>query len=281
MLPPNLSRRKGIFNVPAPDELSFHYALAAAQHVGYRHRGQLQYLDTILLNDWFQIEYPIQLKDLNRLTNATLNSKRTPLVFNIYTIDDADGTKKRCIYFGNEDDKACISLFYHDGRFYFISNFARFMSGKMAHRGRCFYCQRCLLRFSCDSKRKTHQKFCDYLTIFSSFPIDSKTIRDQDILQLPKETNNYHINTAPSVFEMIKKRHERLFREEENRVMRMALSPEATKSLAKQAIRLSKGGKVMTSSMAATAYWTKRMKVDTSGSIVGQKAEQQDDVCVG
>ena len=286
MLPPYLTRRKGVFNVPAPDQLSFHYALAAAMHDGNRRRGQLQYLDIILLKNWVQIEYPIQINDLIRLTNGTLNSKSTPLVFNLYTIDDDGGMKKRCIYFGNEDDKACISILYHEGRFYFITNFARFMSGKMAHRGRCFYCQRCLLRFSCDSKRKAHQRFCDYITIYSSFPIDAKTIRDQDFLQLPKETSTFNINTTPSVFDFIEKRHVRLYREEENRAMRLATKPEPAKCSAKQAIRLSKGSKVMASSSAAsssaaTAYWTNRMKLEMTGFSMEHKEEHQYEVSVG
>ena len=273
MLPPYLSRRKCVFNVPAPHQLSFHYALAAGMHHDSLRRGQLQYLDTILLKHWADIEYPIHINDLIRLTNGTLNDKSTPMIFNIYTIDDEDGMKKRCIYFGNEDDKDCMSILYHEGRFYFITNFARFMSGKMAHRGRCFYCQRCLMRFSCDSKRKAHQRFCDYITIYSSYPIDATTIRDQDFLQLPKETSKFNIKTSPSVFDYIEKRHERLYNEEQNRAMRLATRPEAAKCSAKQAIRLSKGGKVMSSSSAATAYWTKMMKLDTTGSLVTLKTD--------
>ena len=221
MLPEYLTRRKAVVNVPAPNQLSFHFVLAATLRSGKLHRGQLEYLDIIIRNGWEQIDYPIQVDQLNRLITWTFNSKSDPLVFNIYTIDDTEGKKKRCIYFGNEWDTACIFILYHEGRFYLINNFSRFMSGNKAHRRRCFHCQRCLLRFTSDSKRKTHQESCDYQVIFSSFPIDATAIRDRDHLELPKATSKFNLKTDHNVLEWIEKQ-EHLTRQDPNRAKKVA-----------------------------------------------------------
>ena len=231
MLPEYLIRRKGVVNVPAPNQLSFHFALAASEHSGNRRRGQLEYMNTILRKGWHQINYPIQLIQLIRLTNGTLNTTSTPLVFNVYTIDDAEGKKKRCIYFGNERNDPCIFLLYHEGRFFFIRNFGRFLAGQNDQQHRCFNCERCLLRFNSELKRREHQASCDFQVIFSSLPLDSTTIQDRDHLELPNATSKFNVKLDRGVFQWIRKKHERLAWEETNRVKRLAAKTEEKKQI--------------------------------------------------
>ena len=220
MLPPFILRRKGVLNVPAPNHLSFHYCLAASQHKKKLHRGQLEYLQIIRDNGWDSIDYPIQLKQLTQLANGTLNGKR--LSMNIYTIDDDEGKIKRCIFYGFDPLGSTINLVYHQGRYYYISNFGRFMGTMNSNRHRSFFCRQCLRAFRFDGDRISHEAYCEEDIVFSIMPIDD--LKDSPwkkiFLQLPMEDSEFNDKMVFPVKEEIQRKYDKLKKQEEQKEVR-------------------------------------------------------------
>ena len=148
-----------------------------------------------------------------------MGKRKKSLSLYIYTIDDEEGKIKRCIFFGTEGNEVTVNILYHEGRYYYIRNFARFMSGTKPDRRRVYYCKHCLSCYKKESTQVEHQLDCAFHCNFSANRFCDPTIERLYNLQLPDRNSKFYNKTECSANEYIEKKLKRYFSHRKKKAM--------------------------------------------------------------
>ena len=156
-VPQYIERKKAMINVVNEDNRIFGYALISCFESQNKFFGSseiecdrhfIKYkLDTL--------QYPVELCDIGGI------EQRIKVAINVYGYYDDKSHKRYPIYISDHKFDTQIDLFYWEGRYAWIKNFSRFMSGATStNQGKRVHCRRCLQGFKSESTQAKHLPFC-------------------------------------------------------------------------------------------------------------------------
>ena len=156
-VPQFLQQKRAIINVQNNDNRCFAYAILSAlepidssKHpelpAWYTHR-----FDAYGLND---IEYPVAVNQVPDL------EEKLKIRINIFSFHDDKGIARYPIYISKKPYTSEVDLLYWAEHYAWIKSFSRFMGRMTKHKGKSFWCKRCLGHFSVKTALDKHHLFC-------------------------------------------------------------------------------------------------------------------------
>ena len=155
-LPMFLLRKRAIVNVKNNDNRCFGYAILAALHPQDQNPNR-----PILYDPYFQQH------NLHTLTYPVANDKLAEverhigIAINVYGFYDDLGLARYPIYVSNMNAARQVDLLYWNNHYAWIKNFSSFMFDfKNTHKGKTFWCKRCLGHFCREESLILHKQYC-------------------------------------------------------------------------------------------------------------------------
>lgn len=175
-LPEFLSRKKAIVNINNLDNRCFGYAVAAALtesdngHNLNRYRGYYPMFHRYGLD---RIDYPVFPHQISVIED------QLQININLFSFYDEEGRARYPIYISQKEFDQTVDLLYWDEHYAWIKSFSRFMGDVNRHKGKLFWCKRCLGHFQREQALETHKLYCrriDYSDQIFTMPEEGSKI---------------------------------------------------------------------------------------------------------
>ena len=154
-LPMFLLAKKAIVNVQNKDTRCFGYALLSALHPQECHSTRPQKYNAFFAEHQLDtLDYPVRVDQLEEI------EAKLGIPFNVFSFFDDEGKGRYPLYLSRFSPEDAIDLLYWDEHYAWIKSFSRFMADATAHRGRLWYCKRCLGHFSAERILNEHLEYC-------------------------------------------------------------------------------------------------------------------------
>ncbi|XP_071570633.1 uncharacterized protein [Temnothorax nylanderi] len=165
-LPQEIKSKKAVINVQSMDNACFAWSVVAAlypakDHI-YRESSYPHYAKILKLQD---IEFPMTLKQIKQF------EQRNDISVNVYTIEGEKTPTVLPIRLTDRKREKHVNLLYAQdprddnvGHFAWIKNLSRLVSTQLSrHRGRKYFCDRCLHYFYTSEKLEAHTVDCQQM----------------------------------------------------------------------------------------------------------------------
>ena len=173
-LPEFLAHKKAIINVKNLDNRCFGYAMLAALNPQISNPQQPSALDKLFLRHRLaNIQYPVAAEQLPFI------ERELGIALNVYGFYDDKGMSRYPIYVSNMKVEKQIDLLYWDNHYAWIKNFSAFLGDINKHKGKTFWCKRCLGHFCKEDSLKKHQEYCsrgNYDSVLYTLPPEGTRI---------------------------------------------------------------------------------------------------------
>ncbi|KAF0147428.1 MAG: hypothetical protein FD143_3066 [Ignavibacteria bacterium] len=179
ILPEFLEKKKAIVNVINTDNRCFGYAILSALYPKQTHPNRPTNYDHLFekhhLNN---LPYPIQPISIPEIEESL------KITINVYTYRDDEGKGRYTLYVSSKTHKIQIDLLFFKEHYAWIKHFSRFACDISKHKGKLFFCKRCLGHFSSEAVLIRHKGNClkdDYCQVIYTMPPPGSLLKFKNV----------------------------------------------------------------------------------------------------
>ena len=178
-LPDFLEKKKAIINVINTDNRCFGYAVLSALYPNQTHPNRASNYDHLFAKHHLnELQYPIEPERIPTIEDTLKIS------INVYTYRDDEGKGRYTIYVSSKTNTRQIDLLYFKEHYAWIKHFSRFASDISKHKGKLFFCKRCLGHFNSETVLERHKGNClkdDYCQIIFTMPPPGTVLKFKNV----------------------------------------------------------------------------------------------------
>ena len=203
-LPQFLLRKMAIVNVVNKDNRCFGYAILSALYPNQTHPNRASNYNHLFDKHHLStIQYPVKPEDIPYI------EENLHIAVNLYTYRDDEGKGRYTLYVSSKNYTKQIDLIFFKDHYAWIKDFGRFACDITKHKGKLYFCKRCLGHFNSEAVLNRHSGNClkdDYCQVIYTMPaigtiLKFKNVRyvqqlpffivaDFEALTTPAETQN-------------------------------------------------------------------------------------------